>query len=105
MMAERGIVVDHSTLNRWVICLVPLLENERNLHQNQRPVKIAVLGSRRYGTTIDFLLTAKRHASAALRFFRKAIRHQGKPEVVTIDKSGVNAAVLPYTTPTNLMRQ
>ncbi|TPW44773.1 DDE-type integrase/transposase/recombinase, partial [Serratia sp. SRS-8-S-2018] len=28
------------------------------------------------------------------RFFRKAIRHQGKPEVVTIDKSGANTATL-----------
>lgn len=25
MMAERGIVVDHSTLHRWVIRLVPLI--------------------------------------------------------------------------------
>ncbi|CNK18902.1 IS1327 transposase [Yersinia aldovae ATCC 35236] len=44
------------------------------------------------GQTIDFLLTAKRDATAALRFFRKAIRHHGKPEVVTIDK---NSAVVP----------
>ncbi len=27
------------------------------------------------GQTIDFLLTAKRDAATALRFFRKAIRH------------------------------
>ena len=26
MMSERGIVVDHSTLHRWVIRLVPLLD-------------------------------------------------------------------------------
>lgn len=47
------------------------------------------------GQTIDFLLTAKRDAAAALRFFRKAIRHHGEPEVVTIDKSGANTAALP----------
>ena len=46
------------------------------------------------GHTIDFLLTAKRDAAAALRFFRKAIRDHGEPEVVTIDKSGANAAAL-----------
>ncbi|CNF29318.1 transposase [Yersinia rohdei] len=46
------------------------------------------------GQTIDFLLTAKRDAAAALRFFRKAIRHQGEPEIVTIDKSGANTAAL-----------
>lgn len=26
MMAERGVVVDHSTLHRWAIRLVPLLD-------------------------------------------------------------------------------
>ena len=46
------------------------------------------------GRTIDFLLTARRDAAAALRFFRKAIRHHGEPEVVTIDKSGANTAAL-----------
>jgi putative transposase len=28
MMAERGVIVDHSTLNRWVIKFAPLLEQE-----------------------------------------------------------------------------
>jgi len=46
------------------------------------------------GQTIDFLLTAKRDAAAALRFFRKAIRQHGEPDVVTIDKSGANTAAL-----------
>jgi transposase-like protein len=40
------------------------------------------------------LLTAKRGAAAALRFFRKAIRLKGEPEVVTMDKSGANTAAL-----------
>jgi len=46
------------------------------------------------GQTIDFLLAAKRDTAAALRFFRKAIRHHGEPEMVTIDKSGANTAAL-----------
>ncbi len=46
------------------------------------------------GQTIDFLLTAKRDAAAALRFFRKATGHHNEPEVVTIDKSGANTAAL-----------
>ncbi len=39
-------------------------------------------------------MTAKRDATVALRFFRKAIRHQGEPEVISIDKSGANTAAL-----------
>lgn len=33
MMAERGIVVDHSTLHRWVIRLVPLLNKAFRRHK------------------------------------------------------------------------
>lgn len=108
-MAERGIVVDHSTLHRWVIRLVPLLDkvfrrHKRTVGRRWRMDKtyIKVKGQWKYlyravdtaGQKIDFLLTAKRDSAAALRFFRKAIRHHGEPEVVTIDKSGANTAAL-----------
>lgn len=33
MMAERGIVVDHSTLHRWIISLVPLLDKAFRQHK------------------------------------------------------------------------
>ncbi|QIP94538.1 integrase (plasmid) [Serratia fonticola] len=46
------------------------------------------------GQTIDFLLTARRDSAAALRYFRKAIRHHGEPEGVSIDKSGANTLAL-----------
>ena len=109
MMAERGVVVDHSTLHRWVIRLVPLLD--KAFRRRKRTVGcrwrmdetyIKIKGQWKYlyravdtsGQTIDFLLTARRDAAAALRFFRKAIRHHGEPEVVTIDKSGANTAAL-----------
>jgi transposase-like protein len=36
------------------------------------------------GQTIDFLLTAYRDKKAALRFLKKAIRHHGLPEKVTM---------------------
>ena len=51
------------------------------------------------GQTVDFLLTAHRDRAAALRFLRKAIRSQGLPEKITIDKSGANkAAIESYNT-------
>ena len=46
------------------------------------------------GDTVDFLLTKKRDKKAATRFFKKAIRLNGAPEKVTIDKSGANTAAL-----------
>ncbi|KDL89532.1 hypothetical protein AE02_05268 [Klebsiella variicola] len=109
MMVERGIVVDHSTLHRWVIRLAPLLVKAFRWHKcpvgrrwRMDETYIKVKGQWKYlyravdtaGQTIDFLLTAKRDAAAALRFFRKAIRQHGEPEVVTIDKSGANTVAL-----------
>ena len=43
---------------------------------------------------IVFFIMLPVHASAALRFFRKAIRQHGVPEVVIIDKSGANTTAL-----------
>ncbi|MEI8591522.1 IS6 family transposase [Xenorhabdus bovienii] len=109
MMAERGIEVDHSTLHRWVTRLVPLLDKAfrrykrpvgRRWRMDETYIKVKGQWKSLYravdttGQTIDFLLTAKRDAPAALRFFHKAIRHHGEPEVVTIDKSGANKAAL-----------
>ncbi|MCX4147917.1 IS6 family transposase [Paraburkholderia madseniana] len=109
MMAERDICVDHSTVHRWVIKVVPLLK--KTFRKHKRPVGkswhvdetyIKVKGSWKYlyravdkaGNTIDFLFRAKRDKAAARRFFEKAIGQNGSPETVTIDKSGANLAAL-----------
>ncbi|MBC8949891.1 transposase [Xenorhabdus sp. TS4] len=46
------------------------------------------------GNTVEFLLTAHRDKKAALRFFKKAMRQHGQPDVVTLDKSGANKAAV-----------
>jgi putative transposase len=46
------------------------------------------------GYTIDFLLRAKRDAAAAKAFFRKAFKENGRPDKVTVDKSGSTKAIL-----------
>ncbi|UIF88077.1 IS6 family transposase (plasmid) [Cupriavidus necator] len=109
MMAERGIEVDHSTVHRWVIKLLPMLE--KAFRRRQRPVGnswrmdetyILVKGQWKYlyravdkaGKTIDFLLRARRDTAAARRFFEKAIAQNGAPKTVTVDKSGANLAAL-----------
>ncbi len=109
MMEERGVSVDHSTLNRWVLKYAP--EIEKQFRQRKRQVGtswrmdetyVRVKGQWKYlyravdkaGQTVDFLLTAHRDRAAALRFLRKAIRSQGLPEKITIDKSGANTAAI-----------
>jgi putative transposase len=109
MMAERGISVDHSTVHRWALKLLPVLE--KAFRRRKRPVGkswrmdetyIRVKGEWKYlyravdkdGDTIDFLLRAHRDKTAARRYFEKSIAQNGVPETVTIDKSGANLAAL-----------
>lgn len=109
MMAERGIAVDHSTVHRWAIKLLPV--PEKAFRRCKRPVGKSwrmdetyekVRGEWRYlyravdeeGNTVDFLLRARRNKAAAQRHFEKSIQQNGVPETVTIDKSGANLAAL-----------
>ena len=88
MMQERGVYVDHSSINRWAVRFLPLLEHAFCKHK--RPVG----GSWRMDETVDFLLTAKRDKAAALRFFEKAMKANGVPDKVAMDKSGANKAAM-----------
>jgi putative transposase len=109
LMRERGVPVDHATVNRWVIKYSPQLEAA--FHRRKRPVGrswrmdetyIRVKGEWRYlyravdkhGQTIDFLLTEHRDQKAALRFLKKAIRRGGVPKKITIDGSEANAVAI-----------
>ena len=109
MLEERGVEVDHSALNRWVVKYAPLLDQQFRARKGQvgsswrlDETCVKVKGSWKYlyravdkaGDTVDFLLTAKRNRKAALRFLRKAIGHHGVPEKITIDKSGANTAAI-----------
>jgi transposase-like protein len=109
MMLERGIEVDHSSVHRWVIKLVPLFEKafrkrKRAVGRSWRvdETYVKVKGQWKYlyravdkdGNTVDFLLRAHRDKAAALRYFAKAINQNGEPETITLDKSGANLAAL-----------
>ncbi|AXC16131.1 Mobile element protein (plasmid) [Acidisarcina polymorpha] len=109
MMAERGTSVDHSTVHRWAIKLLPVLEKafrrvKRKVGRSWRmdETYIKVKGEWKYlyravdkaGKTVDFLLRAHRDKAAARTFFEQAIERNGAPEKVTIDKSGSNVAAL-----------
>ena len=109
LMQERGVSVDHTTVNRWVVKYSPPLEAA--FRRRKRPVGLSwrldetyirVKGAWKYlsravdkhGHTIDFLLTEQRDEPAAARFLTKAIRRHGVPEKITIDGSEANAAAI-----------
>ena len=109
LLEERGVPIDHATIQRWVVQYSPLLEEA--FHRRKRPVWVSwrmdetyikVKGQWYYlyravdktGQTIDFLLTAQRDEPAAKRFLTKAIRRHGVPEKITIDGSAANEAAI-----------
>jgi putative transposase len=109
MMAERGVLVDHATVHRWALKMLPALAKvfRRRKHPVGRTWRVdetyvRVGGQWKYlyravdklGQTVDFLLTAHRDMAAARRFFDQAIDLHGEPETVTIDKSGANTAAV-----------
>jgi transposase-like protein len=104
MLQDRGVAVDHSTIFRWIQAYAAELEKRIRLHLRLTngswrvdDTFIKVKGRWTYlyravdktGQTIDFLLSAKRDAAAAKRFFRKALAqpHTVNPRTITVDKN------------------
>jgi transposase-like protein len=109
LMAERGVSVDHATINRWVIKYSPQLEEV--FHRRKRSVWVSwrldetyikVKGHWYYlyravdktGQTIAILLTEHRDEKAAKRLLTQAIHRHGVPAKITIEGSEANAAAI-----------
>jgi len=88
MLLDRGVEVDHTTIFRWIQAYAAELEKRIRPHLRMSngswrvdETYVKVKGRWTYlyravdsrGQTIDFLLSAKRDAEAAKRFFRKAL--------------------------------
>ena len=104
MLADRGVSVDHTTVSRWTQRYAPEIDKRMRPHLQMTngswrvdETYIKVKGRWTYlyravdsrGQTIDFLLSGKRDAAAARRFFRKALKqpHTVRPRTITVDKS------------------
>jgi IS6 family transposase len=104
MLLDRGVEVDHSTISRWIQAYAAELEKRVRPHLRMSngswrvdETYVKIKGRWMYlyravdsrGQTIDFLLSAKRDAEAAKRFFRKALAqpHTVNPRTITVDKN------------------
>ncbi|MEL4378125.1 IS6 family transposase [Brucella cytisi] len=107
IMAERGVNVDHATLNRWVVRYAPQIADQAQKRRRRTLASwrvdetyLKVKGQWTYlyravdrdGQTLDFRLAERRNLGAARRFFKKAIAANGVPDKIVIDKSGANLA-------------
>ena len=104
MLADRGVAVDHSTIFRWIQAYAAELEKRLRPHLrlsngswrvDETYIKIKGRWTYLYravdgrGQTIDFLLSTRRDAAAAKRFFRKTLGqpHTVNPRTITVDKN------------------
>lgn len=107
IMAERGVAVDHATLNRWVTKYAPLIADvagrrkhpaARSWRMDETYVRVRGEWVNLYravdtlGKTLDFMLSKRRNKAAATKFFARALEVNGIPRKIVIDKSGANTA-------------
>jgi transposase-like protein len=100
MMSERGIIMAHTTILRWVQHYTP--EFEKRWKRFSRPIGgswrmdetyVKVRGGWVYlyravdkaGKTVDFYLSRNRDVNAAKVFLRKAMKGQRIPTKITLD--------------------
>ena len=110
LLIERGIEVDHVTVYRWVQRFTPLLVDIARFRRHSPGDRwyvdetyVKVAGVWRYvyraidqhGQVIDVLVSARRDAAAARRFFQRAITMlKVKPAEVVTDAAAVYPGVL-----------
>ncbi len=100
LLAERGIDVDHVTIYRWVQRFTPLvIEAARPCRHSvgdrwfvdETYVKVAGVwryvyrAVDQYGQVIDVLVSKRRNAPAATRFFETMLSDRERPREVTTD--------------------
>jgi len=104
IMEERGVKVDHLSLNRWVInytsslalAAKKLKRAVASWQMDETNIKIkgewAYLyrDVDKFGDTNDFMLSEHSDEAAATTFFKQAIDANGFTQKVAMDKSGAN---------------
>ena len=109
LLAERGIDVDHVTLYRWVERFTPQLVDAARSRRHSGGDRwfvdetyVKVAGEWRYlyravdqfGQVIDVMMSQRRDALAARRFFDGALVCAARPVEVTTDRAATYPVVL-----------
>ena len=109
LLAERGIVVDHVTVYRWVQRFTPMLIDAARpcrhcpgdrWYVDETYVKVAgrwvylYRAIDQFGQVIDVLVSQKRDLAATRRFFTRALEHGPRPSEVTTDRAPAYPRVL-----------
>jgi transposase-like protein len=122
LLDERGLAADHTTVWRWVQRYGP--ELDQRLRRHLKPTNkswrvdetyVRVKGRWCYlyraidsaGSTIDFLLSARRDAHAAKRLFRKALNDPSHPQprVINTDLAPIYASAIPAIKKEGILRR
>ncbi len=105
-MAERGVDVDHATLNRWVVRYSPQIAEQAQKRKRLTlgswridETYIKVKGKWTYlyravdrdGQTLEFMLSERRNLSAARRFFKKPSQAMVFRTRLSLIKAGLTA--------------
>ncbi len=108
-MHERGVAVDHTTLNRWVTRYAGAIGEaarrrkgpcDRSWRMDETYIKVKgnwvylYRAVDKHGKTLDFMLSQRRNKLAATMFFARMLEVNGLPRKIVIDKSGANTAGL-----------
>ncbi|WP_424830110.1 IS6 family transposase [Ruegeria sp.] len=107
IMGERGVSVDHTTLNRWVERYSSAIAEaarrrkkscDRSWRMDETYIKVKGVwvylyrAVDKHGKTLDFMLSQRRNKPAATKFFARTLEVNGLPRKIVIDKSGANTA-------------
>lgn len=100
LMAQRGVEVSYEAIRCWTLKFGRQIA--RNLNRRKLPASprwhldemVSTIGGERMyiwravddeGEVLDLVVQKRRDTAAALRFLRRLIRNQGRPETVTTD--------------------
>ncbi len=111
MMTERGLIITHTTIMRWVHQYSPIIDERIRKYLKQTndswrmdETYIKIKGKDAYlykavdseGNTLDFYISEHRDKDAAKKFFKKALRamHDQQPKGITTDKYGATEVAI-----------